>query len=213
MCLILPLPIATMTFWCTSSHSTVQFLMQLLSCCYAMTSHKKHSIIAECQIADLTREYTCSVGQPEIILPSAVDPRGIMFIDTPRLIINCDLESTVIPAPFFNWMKDGVTVARNLQRGKFIFQPLSTEFYMQGSNSKLLKLMSPISVDSQLRLIVDFSLDPRIWNVTALLAMFDEATSVNDLRQIIYNLAAGNWTCTASNTFGRSSKFSFISSK
>ena len=162
---------------------------------------------------NLDRDYSCYVGEPVVTLPSTLNiVRRVRSISISRFILNCELEDAVTPVPLYNWTKDGIPVIRNLRRGGI--GTIEDEFYLEGDNSQLLLLMpqSPISVDSNLRLTVDFSLNPGIWNITALLPMFDPGTTVEDLRGLLHDAVAGNWTCTAANLFGSDSKSSVISS-
>ncbi len=169
---------------------------------------------AECRIANAGEDYICPIGEPEITLPSTVDTStGVRSFDIVRFILSCELAKPVRPSVHYNWIKDGVTLFRDLQRPMSSMVPPSDDFYMLGNNSLLLLIGPPptVYVDFNFRLVVDFSLNPGLRNVSAILTMFNEGTTVEDLKRIIRNSALGNWTCTVGNSFGNDADSSLVS--
>lgn len=75
----------------------------------------------------------------------------------------------------------------------------------------LLLQNSPITLDTNLRVEADFSLHPAVYNLSAIFTMFPEGTTMEDLRRLIRDSVLGNWTCTASNSFGNDSVTSRVS--
>ena len=174
------------------------------------------ALITECILSNLGRDYTCFAGDPEIILPTEVDPSTAIRSPTiARFSLNCELKGVIRPSARYSWMKDGVAVVTNVLRRVLNKYPLEDDFYMLGNNSLLLLLIpqSPITIDIDLRVRVDLSLDPAIWNVTGILTMFPEGTTVEDLRRLILDAVLGNWTCVAENSFGSDSGTSIVSGK
>lgn len=161
--------------------------------------------------------YECHIGGARSIsLPSRQDPgTGLRRVAAAKFVLNCELDTNVVPTPRFTWIKDGITVLGNVNLSKHIKNVtlLSDQFYDLNDNSLLLLFhpRSPIYIDQNFRVVADFSSGS--WNVDSTLMSFADGTTLDDLKSLIQGAIAGNWSCTSNNAFGSDTKSSIVTRK
>lgn len=169
----------------------------------------------ECRPINQGIDYQCDIGQSRnITFPRTLNTAtGASSINIGRFILSCLPAYRVFPAPQFSWRKDGLTVVDSVQEGSFGRAMLNEVFFRLGNNSRLLQFTPhvPIMIDRDFSLVVDFFLDPAIWDIDAITRRFGRGQRY--LRNIILEAVAGDWTCTATNAYGSDSKRASISRK
>ena len=146
--------------------------------------------------------YTCDINQGVVIPQTTNNITRERTLGITRLILRCDVVNTVVPSPLYTWIKDDLTVVRDLSKTSMAM--IDDEFMTAGNNS-LLFLITPLPIMVTFnRIVIDF---------TASNSSFTGGVVIEDLQRFVLDAVQGRWSCSVANVFGNISGSSIVSSK